>query len=93
MKKITSSTGSKHSPYVMNNLNNIFIVLYLIVFAIMVEKSSFLLASDLSLVVSEFFVSRMLTSTSWGVDSVSRMLMSCSSALDLSDRVSQEFSR
>ena len=53
-------------------------------FTIMVGESSFLLASDLSLVVSEFFVSQMLTSTSWGIDSVSRMLTSCSFALDVS---------
>ena len=62
-------------------------------FTIMVEKSSFLLASDLSLVASEFFVSRMLTSRSSGVDSVSRMLTSCSSTLDVSGRVSHELSR
>ena len=59
----------------------------------MVGKLSFLLASDLSLVLSEFFVSRMLTSTSWGVDSVPQMLTSCSSALDVSDRVNDELSR
>ena len=59
----------------------------------MVKKSSFLLAFDLSLVVSELSVSRMLTSTSWGVDSASRMLTSCSSALDLFGRVGHELSR
>ena len=58
----------------------------------MVGKSSFLLASDLSLVVSEFFVSRMLTSTSWSVDSVSRMLTFCLSVLDVFGRVSHELS-
>ena len=50
----------------------------------MMGKSSFLLASDLSLVASEVSLSRMLTSTSYGVDSVLRMLTSCSSALDVS---------
>ena len=59
----------------------------------MVGKSSFLLASNLSLVVSEFSVSRMLASTSWRVDSVSRVLTSCSSALDVYGRVSHELSR
>ena len=46
----------------------------------MVGKLSFLLASDLSLVVSEFsllvLLLKLLASTSWGVDSVSRMLTS-----------------
>ena len=59
----------------------------------MVGKSSFFLASNLSLVVSEFSVSRMLTSTSRGVDFVSQIPKSCSSALDDSGRVSYELSR
>ena len=46
-------------------------------------------ASDLSLVVPEFSVSRMLMSTSLRVDSVSQMLTLCSSALDVSGRVNQ----
>ena len=62
-------------------------------FTIMQEKSLFLLASDQSLVASEFFVSQMLTSSSWGVDSVSQILTSCSSTLDVSVRVSHELSR
>ena len=40
------------------------IVFVIFEFTIMTEKSSLLLASDFSLVVSEFSVSRMLTSTS-----------------------------
>ena len=56
----------------------------------MVGKLSFLLECDLSLVVSEFSVSRMPTSISWEVDSVSQMLTSCSSALDVSIGVSHE---
>ena len=66
-------------------------------FTIMVGKLSFLLVPDLSLVVSEFFslalLLKLLTSTSWGVDSVSRMLTSCSFALNVSGRVSHELSR
>ena len=70
------------------------IIAFLIsVFTIMVGKSSFLLASDLFFIVLEFSVSRMLMPTSWGVDSVSRTLTSCSSALDVSGRVSYKFSR
>ena len=43
--------------------------------------------------LSQFSLSRVMTPTSYGVDSVSRMLMSCSSALDVSGRVSHELSR
>ena len=63
----------------------------------MVGKLSFLLASDLSLVVSKFsslvLLLKLLTSTSWGLNSVSGMLTSCLSALDVSGRVSHELSR
>ena len=59
----------------------------------MARKSSFLLASDLSLVVLDFSVLQMLTLISWGVDSVSRMLTSYSSALNVSDQFSHKLSR
>ena len=59
----------------------------------MLEKLSFLIATDLSLVVSEFSVSRILTSTSWAVDLVSQMLRFCSSALDVFGQVRHELSR
>ena len=66
-------------------------------FTITMGKSSFLLVSDLSLVVSKFFslvlLLELLTSTNWGVNSVSGMLTSCSSALDVPGQISDELIR